>query len=401
MARDAKADRQKKMQAFFDKSYQPKAATLDESGSTTPPLPPAPDFSGSSAVGSTSPTLPPPPTDIKLEASPSAAETGAAVGNAAGRIKKRVIGDAVPIIPLTAGTSSQAPPPVPQGPPEVIEENQVSRGVWDSAKDPVNRSYLLPAFSLQDGPNTIRIKLSVPFSSKMWSLNVSPEHDFYGRNILFHYNPRVVAKGGEVVLNDRLGTWGDYTKRRIDQQNDRIVRDAEIRIIIGEEGFYLFVGNNRLSSSDDLGRLDTFFPHRRDIRDFIGQNLKIWFTYRDDNGLSHSVVVKKVYWEKTQLNHFYATQDGAVRGIVSSRLADRVPRSVSSPMPPRTVLLSGLPVLEDLKNLQGIESNLFIALDDNPESKDKIVEAIAMIPGTEYAFVRVSKFMYLVFLFVF
>jgi hypothetical protein len=415
-AKNAKAAKMKRMQQFINANYKQHEQTAPGAaaeGSTTPPLLPPP-LPALNKEGLTSPSMPPPsPLAVAAASmsrraepasttSPAHAPPAAPAVPAVGLIKKRNLTALQQPSGETTTSSSS----------EVMEPNQVSRGLWDSIKDPRKQAYILPGFDLHpstDGGqsthghnNVIRLKLSVPFTSKSWSLNISPEHDFHSTNILFHYNPRIGSSKYEVVFNDRQGTWGDYTRKVMDFRTERIVRDAELKIVIAEEGFYVFVCPSAASSSSSsssvanklmphqnqnqsqqaLGRLDSFFPHRRPIHSFQGQTLKLWFTYRDDNGNPHNVIVRKVYWESMVVSQFHAMQSSSMKSLVSSRLADPLPRSVMNPMPPRTALLSGLPILEDLKNLQGIESNLFMVFEH--------VESISLIPGTEFAFVRVS-----------
>jgi hypothetical protein len=155
---------------------------------------------------------------------------------------------------------------------------------------------------------------------------------------------------------------------------EKLTREVTLFVYITHQGFYVYAN----------GRFDVFFPHRRDIEAYNGKDLKIWFTYRDENGHPHEVTVRKVFWEETNLEQFYNAQSDLVKGDVYSKLRAPKPKCVLNPYAPRTVLISGLPVMDDLKKIQVIEVNLFAVFEG--------VSAMSLLPGTQYAFARVRIF---------
>lgn len=266
----------------------------------------------------------------------------------------------------------------------VVKENQddnlISDVEWNSAKETSRKYYTLPQFNWKE-KNTIVVTFKAPSDSQAWSLNLSPSEDFYGTDILFHYNPRykVVRANGrtmppQTILNDRRGTWGDFTSRSMDS---RPFRDCTVRIYITPQGFYLYTDS----------KFEIFFRHRRNIEEYCGQDLKLWFTYRDDNGNPHSVIIKRVIWQHNDIDLFLSGRSSNVVKTVNELMAAPLSANTANPMLPRTVLMQGLPILSDLKMLQGIEYNFFEMFKEFPEFKPS---AIALVPETQYAFVRVS-----------
>ena len=186
-----------------------------------------------------------------------------------------------------------------------------------------------------------------------------------------------------VVFDDDFLLSIFWFSQRITDYREKMIRDTTVKVIIASDGFYVYAN----------GRFDVFFPHRRDIRSYNNSNLKVWFTYRDDNGNPHAVIVRKVYWKKTDLKDFYLAQSDIVRDQVKGQLDGPPPQCVLNPYPPRTVLLSGLPVMENLKNIQIVEMNLLSVFEEVGT-----VQYMSLIPGTEYAFARVSSSFFFSFL---
>lgn len=252
--------------------------------------------------------------------------------------------------------------------PKVENKDLISEEEWNSSLQQSRKYYTLPNFNMEN-QNTVQLTVRVPPKSQAWSLNLSPTEDFFGTDILFHYNPRYNKR--QIVLNDRQGTWGDFTLRDMD---NRPTRDCVIRIYITDHGFYLYTDS----------RFEIFFRHRRDITEYLGQDLKLWFTYRDDNGNPHSIILKKVLWQHTDMNLFLSGRSEKVLSIVNDLMSAPLSESVANPMKPRTILMRGLPILSDLKILQGIEYSFFQSMKEFEPS------SIALVPETQYAFIRVS-----------
>jgi hypothetical protein len=226
---DKRSQRQAKLQGVFNSHYvaQPTLPVTADGSSTPTSLPPPPPStsslptsssylaplsfsttpplagdatasisSSSSALASTSPILPPPPL-------PAVASNSVATGGRS-MIRRRQLKDDDDNDHSRANWAEQL---------ENVEPHQVSRGLWNCVKQPHKQSYPLNNFSLT-GFNTIQLKLTLPKdlnTPNAWSFNIAPNDDFYSTDILFHFNPRNATN--EVILNDRIGTWGDVTRK--------------------------------------------------------------------------------------------------------------------------------------------------------------------------------------------
>jgi hypothetical protein len=105
----------------------------------------------------------------------------------------------------------------------------------------------------------VAIRIVVPSESSRWSINICPPAHHNQQNILLHFNPRY-KKRSELILNDKVGTWGAADKSFRD--GHQVLRQGEeetLVIIIRKEGFYIF-GNSKT--------LIAAFAHRRRISSF-------------------------------------------------------------------------------------------------------------------------------------
>lgn len=152
-----------------------------------------------------------------------------------------------------------------------------------------NLSLLLPNFGVESYNNTIGIQAKVERPCRGWALNISPANDRHSMDILFHFNPRY-GKANEIVMNDRIGTWGNPMKIAMRDQNQKgiLATDIQLKIQIREEGFVVY--------TNDL--FCAFFAHRRRYDNF--KDLRIVLLAADDNGKKEEVIVEKVRKQSLQ-----------------------------------------------------------------------------------------------------
>ena len=80
---------------------------------------------------------------------------------------------------------------------------------WDPTTDSNNKEIPLPNFGFDSTDyQTLGIKLSVPTKSQRWSINISPLNHCKLSNIFLHFNPRAGVKKPQLIINDKIGTWG-------------------------------------------------------------------------------------------------------------------------------------------------------------------------------------------------
>lgn len=241
---------------------------------------------------------------------------------------------------------------------------------WDSVADGMNKIVNLPNFTLEN-INTIGIKLSSQ-QTRGWAFNICPAHDQYLVDILFHFNPRYKTKSGkpEIIMNDRIGTWGDGAKEEMRNPRGILSNPIDLKVEIRNEGFLIFAN----------GIYAAFFPHRRDIKQF--KDLKIVFIAKDDNGNPEEVKINSVWWG--HLDFKRETLSPAILGLMQKAMKTTFD-SVSNPMGPRTIVAEGLPKLEDLELLQGLEYSLIDMFEPYG------CKRVSLVTGAGIGYIKVSS----------
>eukprot|EP00544_Gedaniella_sp_CCMP2646_P013628 CAMPEP_0202491620 /NCGR_PEP_ID=MMETSP1361-20130828/8618_1 /ASSEMBLY_ACC=CAM_ASM_000849 /TAXON_ID=210615 /ORGANISM="Staurosira complex sp., Strain CCMP2646" /LENGTH=527 /DNA_ID=CAMNT_0049121701 /DNA_START=132 /DNA_END=1715 /DNA_ORIENTATION=- len=150
----------------------------------------------------------------------------------------------------------------------------------------------LPDFDISQahhgqGNNTLAIKFTSPTDAKRFSLNIAgPDHaDFY--SVLFHFNPRALERGGQVVMNDKKeGNWGQGLNIPLSQLPLIFGQEACTLVIqINGNGFDVFL------EGEHCARLQ----HRQPLPD--GKcSLYLQFPSTDDYGSPESWTVYRVWW---------------------------------------------------------------------------------------------------------
>ncbi|KAJ1419342.1 hypothetical protein B484DRAFT_453441 [Ochromonadaceae sp. CCMP2298] len=262
---------------------------------------------------------------------------------------------------------------------------------WDARATPVPQSWLLPDFGLPDGDgdeyggvdgdgggkrNTLGLRLTVPNDSLSWSLNLSPPDDWYGNNILLHFNPRYGKKA--VLMTDKQGTWGPPMRKSMGESSrldGLLSSEIDLMLQVRAEGMFVFAN----------GMLSNFFPHRRDPVEMGLKALRVTLNAEDDNGNAQNVVLHKVWWGFRDPSRDTLTlQDKST--IQGSLLRAAKEQLQALPYGPRSVVVSGLKMgVLDLKECQAVEfalMNLFL---------DYGTEAVTIVPGQGRAYVRFAN----------
>lgn len=124
-----------------------------------------------------------------------------------------------------------------------------------------------------------------PVDSKRFSINIAtPDNDQFN-SVLFHFNPRLRERGGQLVVNDKQeGIWGQSIAIPLSQVPLMFGQTAcTIMIQINGEGFDIFIENKHCA------RLE----HRKELP--VGNtNLVLQFPSTDDYGSPENWVVYKV-----------------------------------------------------------------------------------------------------------
>lgn len=140
--------------------------------------------------------------------------------------------------------------------------------------------------SSTNGNNTLAIKFSAPADSKRFSLNIAEKSasDDY-ESILFHFNPRLRQRGGQLVINDKVETvWGRALTIPLTQVPLMFGQPSvTLMIQINEEGFDVFVEGKHCA------RLE----HRSELPS-SKTTLVVQFPSTDDSGKKENWTVFKV-----------------------------------------------------------------------------------------------------------
>jgi hypothetical protein len=267
--------------------------------------------------------------------------------------------------------------------------------IWDSMLAGSNKEVYLPNFSIEN-TNTIGIRLDTQQTSG-WAFNLCPAEDPYLVDVLFHFNPRYKTKDRPtIVMNDRVGTWGDGAKEEMRHPRGILANTVELKVELRPEGFLVYAN----------GIYAAFFPHRRDIHQF--KDLKIIFIAKDDNGKSQEVKINQVSFVdchvlKSFLGSYYPFSFYSFRKVwwghvdfkrevlppsinnIIQKASKVVYESVANPMAPRTIIAEGLPKLEDLEELQGLEYSMLDLFEPYQ------VKRVSLVTGAGIAFIKVFE----------
>uniref|UniRef100_A0A7S1FPE0 Galectin n=1 Tax=Corethron hystrix TaxID=216773 RepID=A0A7S1FPE0_9STRA len=136
------------------------------------------------------------------------------------------------------------------------------------------------------GNNTLAIKFTAPEDSKRFSLNITTKDHEYFQNVLFHFNPRQFAKGGQLIINNRKeGTWGQNIKVPLNNLPPMFGEPCTVMFQIHGDGFDVFVEGKHCARLEHRTPLP---PGRCD--------LVLQFPNTDDYGSPESWLVHKVWW---------------------------------------------------------------------------------------------------------
>jgi hypothetical protein len=211
--------------------------------------------------------------------------------------------------------------------------------------------------------------MEIPTGSRGWAINICPKSDIYNVDVLFHFNPRYSGKQRKIVMNDRLGTWSQGTDTAIHAQSAILAETLDVKIQIRSEGFLVHCND----------QLCTFFAHRRDIKGFDG--LKLVLMPRDDNGNPLPVKVNQYWWGHLDLENTILSM--SVKNLIRKSVEEaQSTESYLNPTIPRTAVATGLPILYDLEELQGIE---YLLLDVFEKYKPKV----SLVTGAGIGYIKV------------
>lgn len=241
-------------------------------------------------------------------------------------------------------------------------------GAWTAASASAPLTVPLPAYQYTQ-TNTLAIALNANLKSNGWALNICLGSDKYLTDVLLHFNPRYLA--GALLMTDRTGTWGEPIKKRLLTTDSLFAQHTELVIQFRPEGFLVFAND----------RFATFFPHRRPLP-AAETDMKVVFITADDNGKEMEVTVNKVWWGHLDLEREILSP--SVRTYMEKAVAE-LPATLANPMLPRTLLVSNLPLLDDLEELQGLEYALFDLFEGFS------AEAICMVRGAGLAYCRLPS----------
>jgi hypothetical protein len=246
----------------------------------------------------------------------------------------------------------------------------LSNSDWDPAKDPTNKEYILNNFGY-DKNNTLAMKLTLPSGTNRWSFNICPPDHRDSTNILLHFNPRYGNKK-ELIMNDKQGTWGTALRQYFSSLNGSSgghsglqSNSIELVVHIKEEGFAIFVN----------GSFCVFYEHRR--RPDVCSSLRLTLPAIDDNGNPERAVFHKIWWGERQPS----------LEVPANILAPFQGKSIGeNPSGLKTITVSGLPGLYDLKELHWLEELLLVLFGDfSPEF-------VNIVPGGKgMAYVRLES----------
>lgn len=161
----------------------------------------------------------------------------------------------------------------------------------------------------------------IPADSKRFSINIANADNNGFSNILFHFNPRQLERGGQLVINDkREGTWG----------NSLVIPLSQIPLMFGQESCTLMIQINGEG-------FDVFVEHvhcaRLEHRSEIpagATKLVLQFPSTDDSLSPERWTVFKVWWGQRPI---------LAKGDVSA-----IPGTNSfNAEHPRKLFISGLP----------------------------------------------------------
>lgn len=252
----------------------------------------------------------------------------------------------------------------------------LSSTLWDSLEDPFDKEFKLTNFNFKEC-NTLAFRVEVPPNSIGWAVNITPQIDLFNSNVFLHFNPRHKKK--MLVMTDRQGTWGDSLKKSLKDDKNKINYSREILENIVDVVFYfsskaiLIFANNKFVS---------LYLHRRDISSC--QMLKAIFLAKDGNGNPHALKLHKIWWgHQDLLSNPLLTRN--IWKLVDDARTKDPPPSVSNPLIPRTLVVKGIPVTDDLVVLQDVEytlMNVFESLN---------AEVVSLLPGQGFGFIRFKK----------
>ena len=242
---------------------------------------------------------------------------------------------------------------------------------WDPRKVEEALYFALPGFSF-DANQTLAFKVSVRSDFKRWSFNIAPANHEHYNNILLHFAPSYHKKRAEhqLVLNDKAGTWGSGLKESF-RVNDPLTpssRVMQVVVRIETAGFFVFAND----------KFRSFFPHRRDITSFT--DLSFFILNRDENGNPEEAIVHSVWWGRTDReDRSRLVPDMALlTGNMSEYMIPAVPFSLV------TIVVRGLPVINDYHEIQFVEAALRDVFDEfGPVS-------INVVRGLSTAYVRLA-----------
>ncbi|RYG96570.1 hypothetical protein EON65_54200, partial [archaeon] len=237
---------------------------------------------------------------------------------------------------------------------------------------------LLNNFSME-GKNTIAIAFQANLKNIGWAFNLSSQHDEEMSDVFLHFNPRYLGtkptpEGSRprvhmLHMTDRQGTWGEGERIRLAPNHPLLEGEGTLVINIRPEGFIMHLNQDFIA----------FFPHRRDISQETA--FKLQFLVEDDNGNAYDVIINSVWWGHEHLTS--QSLSTSVRIHMEEAYA-KLPSILENPAPPRTLIATGLPVLDDLLGLQSMEYALMDAFGEHG------VETVRMVRGKGKAYVRVS-----------
>mmetsp|Transcript_8924 Transcript_8924/g.13403 ORF Transcript_8924/g.13403 Transcript_8924/m.13403 type:complete len:478 (-) Transcript_8924:84-1517(-) len=242
------------------------------------------------------------------------------------------------------------------------------------------KEFLLDDFSVLKN-QTLAFKITVPSSSRRWSINIGPEemlnrtgsgdndnelcsHLLPGQwsEVYFHFNPRYESRRREILQNDMSrGLWGLIDRRSFAAFNVLPTGTFTLVIQIRADGFYTSVN----------GMFLTFFAHRRDRDMSEHRRLALQLGLADDKGTPESVIFHKVWWgrrdPKTTVD-FIGFTAAAKDSTIDEDQA-------------RSLFVGGLPKSDTAEDLEELLWDIFGEYD---------MEIINIIPSRGYAFLKMS-----------
>ena len=130
------------------------------------------------------------------------------------------------------------------------------------------------------------------------------------------------------------------------------------------------------------GRYSDFLPHRSNMNIYEEQNFLLSFDRKDGNGRPQAIIIEKIWWgiRDSSLDLIPPAKQKDVDALIKSNTEYISAQSVRE----RTVVIFGLPVLTDLKELAELESVFW------PLFEEYGAEAVTLPPNTGLAFVKLA-----------